>query len=84
MEKHSAAFAAEKGRSAKLYRDLVCNSDTTIVAGLYHFAFRRLSEKQNKKQQLCVLGVSARRREPLRRGGRVCGETLSWTLQSTS
>ncbi len=64
MEKHSAAFAAEKGRSDKWYRDLVCNSDATIVEGLCHFAFRRLSEKQNKKQQLCVLGVSAVRRCP--------------------
>jgi hypothetical protein len=64
MEKHSAAFAAEKGKSGKLYRDLISNSDATIVEGLCHFAFRRLSEKQNKKQQLCVLGVSAARRCP--------------------
>jgi hypothetical protein len=64
MEKHSAAFAAEKGRSDKLYRDLVCNSDAAIVKGLCDFAFRRLSEKQNKKQQLCVLRVSAVRRCP--------------------
>jgi hypothetical protein len=49
MEKHSAAFAAEEGRFDKLYRDLACNSDATIVEGLCHFAFRRLSEKQNKK-----------------------------------
>jgi hypothetical protein len=64
MEKHSAAFAAEKGSSDKLYRDLVCNSDATIIEGLCHFAFRRLSEKQNKKQQLCVLCVSAVRQCP--------------------
>jgi hypothetical protein len=36
MEKHSAAFAAEKGSSDKLYRDLVCNSDATIIEGLCH------------------------------------------------
>jgi hypothetical protein len=41
MEKHSAAFAAEKGWSDKLYRDLVGNSEATIVEGLCHFAFRR-------------------------------------------
>jgi hypothetical protein len=41
MEKHSAAFAAEKGRSYKLYRDLVFNSYATLVEGLCHFAFRR-------------------------------------------
>jgi hypothetical protein len=64
MKNHSTAKAAEKGRSDKLYRDLGCNSDATIVGGLCHFAFRRLSEKQNKKQQLCVLGVSAVRRCP--------------------
>jgi hypothetical protein len=39
-----------------------------------------MSEKQNKKQQLCVFRILARHREPLRRGGRVCGEMLSWTL----
>ncbi len=55
MEKHSAAFAAEKGRCDKLYRDLICNPDATIVDGLCHFAFRRLSEKQNKKNNSAFL-----------------------------
>jgi hypothetical protein len=49
MEKHSAAFAAVKATPNKLYRGLVYHSIDPLAEGLCHFAFRRLSEKQNKK-----------------------------------
>jgi len=49
MEKHSAAFAAGKGTLDKLFRNIVCHSFDPSAEGLCHFAFRRLSEKQNKK-----------------------------------
>ena len=62
MEKRSVpAQSAGTGKVTphKLYRDLAHNLNVPTVEGLSHFAFRRLSEKQNKKKLLCGLGVSA-------------------------
>jgi hypothetical protein len=41
MEKHSAAFAAGRGRPDKLYPDIVCHRVDLLAKGLCHFAFRR-------------------------------------------
>jgi hypothetical protein len=38
---------------------MIFHSPDPLPEGLSHFAFRRLSEKQNKVKQLCDLGVSA-------------------------
>jgi hypothetical protein len=49
MEKHSAAFAAREASFYNKYRHMVIHSVDPLGEGLCHFAFRRLSEKQNKK-----------------------------------
>jgi hypothetical protein len=59
MENHSAANAAEMTTRGKFCIGVIFHSPDLLDEGLSHFAFRRLSEKQNKAQQLCDLGVSA-------------------------
>jgi hypothetical protein len=49
MGKPSAAYAAETTKAINfLLRG--ANTDNILPEGLSHFAFRRLSEKQNKNQ----------------------------------
>jgi len=52
ISSHSRCKRGGKTIRHKFFQDIVDNSDELLPKGLSHFAFRRLSKKQNKKKSL--------------------------------